>query len=111
MHGRRSRLPTLVPLNLELERTRRRLGALSLDSHLRVDSPTTPMANPPPPRPLKEYFTPTTYESPSCIQLSEVAATHFEIKPRTIQMLPNFFGLKDEDPYKDRKSTRLNSSH
>ena len=48
---------------------------------------------------LKEYFTHSTYNSPSCIQLPEIAATSFEIKSSIIQMLPSFNGLDNEDPY------------
>ena len=82
----------LIPLDPELERTLRNLRISS-----RTIRPIPQMANPP--RELKEYFTPTAYTSPSCIELPNVAAEHFEIKSSTIQMLPSFYGRTNEDPY------------
>ncbi|KAF7815007.1 hypothetical protein G2W53_028976 [Senna tora] len=51
-------------------------------------------------RPLKEYFTPSNYDSPSSTRLPEIGANQFEIKPSIIQMLPSFYGLSSENPYK-----------
>ncbi|KAI5657920.1 hypothetical protein M9H77_26713 [Catharanthus roseus] len=52
------------------------------------------------PRVLREYFTPNTYNSPIGNRLPEIEANHFEIKAFTIQMLPFFYGLDYENPYK-----------
>ena len=52
------------------------------------------------PKQMKEYFIPTTYKPSTCIHLPEVPAAQYEIKSSTIQMLPSFHGLTDEDPYK-----------
>ncbi|KAL6542016.1 hypothetical protein OROGR_011502 [Orobanche gracilis] len=48
---------------------------------------------------LIEYFSPVTDNSPSCIVLPTTNATHFELKPSIIQLLPSFYGLEREDPY------------
>ena len=53
-----------------------------------------------PPKQMKEYFILSTYNPSTCIQLSEIHAIHYEIKPTTIQMLPSFYGNINEDPYK-----------
>ncbi|WP_146036724.1 hypothetical protein [Pseudomonas protegens] len=45
-------------------------------------------------------FTPNTYNSPIGNRLPEIEANHFEIKASTIQMLPSFYGLDSENPYK-----------
>ncbi|XP_059463451.1 uncharacterized protein LOC132192202 [Corylus avellana] len=50
-------------------------------------------------RPLRDHFFPT-YTFSSCIQLPEVTVDHYEIEPSTIQSLPSFLGLDDENPYK-----------
>ncbi|KAI5668570.1 hypothetical protein M9H77_18423 [Catharanthus roseus] len=52
------------------------------------------------PRALREYFTPNTYNSPMGNRLPEIEANHFEIKASTIQLLPSFYGLDYENPYK-----------
>ena len=49
---------------------------------------------------LRDHYVPSTYMSLSCIQLPQITVTHYEIKPSTIQMLPTFYGLSNEDPYK-----------
>ena len=53
-----------------------------------------------PPKQMKEYFIPSTYNPSTCIQLSEIHATHYEIEPTTIQMLSSFYGNTNDDPYK-----------
>ena len=96
MHGRHFTKPNPSPLDLELERTLRWGKSSSIimaqkDPHVVVNEPPT--------KTLKEYFTPSTYNSPSCIQLPEIAATSFEIKSSIIQMLPSFNGSDNEVPY------------
>jgi hypothetical protein len=49
---------------------------------------------------LRDHYVPSTYTSPSCLQLPNVTAAHYEIKSSIIQMLPSFYGLNNEDPYK-----------
>ena len=43
---------------------------------------------------------PNTYTPASCITRPDVGANHFEIKASVIQMLPSFYGLSNEDPYR-----------
>ncbi|XP_058216628.1 uncharacterized protein LOC131327478 [Rhododendron vialii] len=50
-------------------------------------------------KPLKELFSPVTTNPPSCIVLPTTNATHFELKPHIIQLLPQFHGIEREDPY------------
>ena len=112
MLGRRSCHPHLVSLDQNLERV---LGKVRSSKNSAESSHTnsqmaekeneeeTPPGTPPPPppplRPLKEHYTPSEYASPSCIQLPTVQATHYEIKPSTINLLPSFYGLNNGDPY------------
>src|SRR5438270_4596482 len=51
-----------------------------------------------PQKTLKELFSPISSNPSSCIVLPEVTASHFELKPQIINLLPNFYGLKREDP-------------
>nr|XP_023919355.1 uncharacterized protein LOC112030915 [Quercus suber] len=48
---------------------------------------------------LRELFSPITTNPPSCIVLPATFATHFELKPQIIHLLPTFHGLDREDPY------------
>ena len=48
----------------------------------------------------RHNYVPSTYTSPSCLQLPNVTAAHYELKSSIIQMLPSFYGLSNEDPYK-----------
>ena len=50
-------------------------------------------------RSLREYFLPVTPSHPSCIVLPPTRATHFELKPSVIQLIPSFHRLNREDPY------------
>ena len=92
MHGRRSLHLDLLPIDLELERTLRAQRA----SHRHLNTMAEDEGLPPP---LKTYFTPNAYTSPSCIWIPTTVA-HYEINPRIVSMLTPFFGLPSEDPYK-----------
>jgi hypothetical protein len=48
---------------------------------------------------LRELFAPTAVSSHSCIVLPPTNATHYDLKPHVIQMLPSFYGLDHENPY------------
>ncbi|KAF7812191.1 uncharacterized protein G2W53_033167 [Senna tora] len=89
MLGRRSLSFDLKSYDPEIERTLRLLRA-----HKQEEMAGDPL------RPLKEYFTPSNYDSPSSTRLPEIGANQFEIKPSIIQMLPSFYGLSSESPYK-----------
>ena len=49
---------------------------------------------------LLEHYILGAYSSPSGIHLSVVIVDHFELKSSTIQMLPIFHGVDNENPYK-----------
>jgi hypothetical protein len=48
---------------------------------------------------LRELFAPIATSSHSCIVLPPTNATHFDLKPHVIQLLPSFHGLDHESPY------------
>jgi len=58
-----------------------------------------PLGNRDPSRTFRELFAPITTNTPSCIVLPATNATHFDLKPNVIQILPTFNGLENEDPY------------
>ncbi|GAV62569.1 hypothetical protein CFOL_v3_06092 [Cephalotus follicularis] len=51
-------------------------------------------------RPLSEHLTPGAYTTASCIRSPAVQAAQYEIKYSIINMLPSFYGLANEEPYK-----------
>jgi hypothetical protein len=48
---------------------------------------------------LWDLFTPIVTSSHSCVVLPPSNATHFDLKPHVIQLLPYFHGLDNENPY------------
>ena len=48
---------------------------------------------------LRELFAPIATSSHSCIVLPPTNATHYDLKPHVIQLLPSFYGLDHENPY------------
>jgi hypothetical protein len=48
---------------------------------------------------LRELFAPIATSSHSCIVLPPTNATHYDLKPHVIQMLPSFYGLYHENSY------------
>ena len=95
MHGRRSLLPNLEPIDLELEKT--------LRTHKQVKNKMDLQA--PQERPFKDYFSPLANLSTSCIRYPNVARS-FELKPSVLNCLLTFYGLENEDPY-----SHLNDFH
>jgi hypothetical protein len=55
---------------------------------------------------LHELFAPTAVSTHSCIVLPPTNATHYDLKPHVIQMLPSFYGLDHENPYSHVKKFR-----
>jgi hypothetical protein len=53
---------------------------------------------------LRELFAPVATNSHSCIVLPLTNATHFDLKPHVIQLLPSFHGLDHENPYEHVKT-------
>jgi hypothetical protein len=48
---------------------------------------------------LRDLFALVATSSHSCILLPPTNATHFDLKPHVIQLLPSFHGLDLENPY------------
>ena len=48
---------------------------------------------------LRELFAHVATSFHSCIVLPPTNATHFDLKPHVIQLLPSFHGLEHENPY------------
>jgi hypothetical protein len=116
MNGRRSLNLELTPLDPDLERNLRRAhrAHVEMEDNLRNANPeeheeyqdaragnveqiraydvdfTTS---------LRELFAPVATSSHSCIVLPPTNATHFDLKPHVIQLLPSFHGLDHESPY------------
>jgi hypothetical protein len=55
---------------------------------------------------LHELLNPTAVSTHSCIVLPPTNATHYDLKPHVIQMLPSFYGLDHENPYSHVKKFR-----
>ena len=55
---------------------------------------------------LQELFVQVATSSHSCIVLPQTNATHFDLKPHVIQLLPSFYGLDHENPYAHVKKFR-----
>jgi hypothetical protein len=98
MFARRSLLLPIIPYNLDLERIPRRRRS-EWNSRRKARS-KTPMAEEQKPVLLRDHYVPTTYTPSSSLQLSDITAAHYEIKPSIIQMLLSFYGLDNKDPYK-----------
>ena len=90
MLGCRSLDSELIPLDPEINRTCRVNKPVAMEPERTIDAP----------KQLREYFTPSQYTYSPCIQMPPVEAAQYEIKSSTIQMLPSFYGLTNEDPYK-----------
>ena len=98
MLGRRSRsLDSILAFTPEPERIlRNRLRQDQMDNR-EFPHPPPPHVNIPT---MKDRFTPAYYTTPSCINVPNNQALHYEIKSSIIQMLPSYYGLSNEDPYK-----------
>jgi hypothetical protein len=97
MLGRRSLSLPLVSWDSDIEHTLRQLRAerkASLSKENTIDT----MAGIPHVV-LQDHYIPPTYITPSCLRLPAITATHYEIKPSTIQSLPTFLGFPHENPY------------
>jgi hypothetical protein len=102
MLGRRSLNLELTIFDLEIEITARENLSLLKNSESESENSVEmgeQVQNVDPPRTLRELFAPITTNTPSCIVLPATNATHFDLKPNVIQILPTFNGLENEDPY------------
>ena len=116
MHGWRSLNSELTPLDLDLERHLRRSCRTSFEME---DNPRNPNSEKREEyqdaragnveqiraydvdftTSLREIFAPVATSCHSCIVLPPTNATHFNLKPCVIQLLPSFHGLAYESPY------------
>ena len=92
MHGRRSLVPNLEPIDLELEKTLR--THKHVKNKIDLQQQTQPQE-----RPFKDYFSPLANLSISCIRYLNVSAWSFELKLSVLNCLPTFYDLENEDPY------------
>jgi hypothetical protein len=125
MHGRRSLNLELIPLDPDIDRTLRRTRRETVVSEIRgemgdqrenipenVEQPIFENENARAENgeqarawhvdfttSLRELFAPVATSSHSCIVLPPTNATHFNLKPHVIQLLPSFHGLDNENPY------------
>ena len=102
--GRRSRSLDREPFDPEPERTfrqRRQQNKKPVNQALQITMGDA-LENNDPPKKLREYTAPATYDAPSCIVLTNIAQ-QFEIRPATIQLLPIFYGKENENPYNHLK--------
>ena len=125
MHGRRSLNLELIPLDPEIDRNLRRTQRALVESEIRGemgDQRDNIPENVEQPRfenedaraknveqvrawpvdfatSLRDLFAPVATSSRSCILLPPTNATHFDLKPHVIQLLPSFHGLDNENPY------------
>jgi hypothetical protein len=104
MLGRRSLNLELLPLDLDLERLFRRKRRMPVEresvemgDNVNMEQPRT--GNVDYTISFKDLFALVVTNSASCIVLSPTNATHFELKPHVIQLLPSFYGLENENPY------------
>jgi hypothetical protein len=125
MHGRRSLNLELIPLDPDIDRTLRRTRRATVVSEIRgemgdrqenipekVEQPIFENENVRAENgeqarawhvdfttSLWELFAPVATSSHSCIVLPPTNATHFDLKPHVIQLLPSFHGSNHENPY------------
>ncbi|CAN6447677.1 unnamed protein product [Victoria cruziana] len=113
MHGRRSLKQPQILIISEIQkhyRQQQKIKALpesSEESSTMGDQRPPPAAQQPPvaeapvaPRLLREFFVPSEYDRGSGSVGPLVGPNQYEIKAATINMLPTFHGLANEDPYR-----------
>ncbi|CAN6455421.1 unnamed protein product [Victoria cruziana] len=101
MHGRRSLEPELLPFKPEIDRLCRDIRSrLSLEMGSQLPMGGQVPAVEEPPRLLREFFISKRYDRGAGGMGPQIAANHYEIKASTINMLPSFHGLENEDPYR-----------
>lgn len=106
MLGRRSLNLDLISLDPEIERTlRRRLRppvvreSVEMGDNVHAgENERHRGENVDHTRSLRDLFAPVATNAP-CIVLARTNATHFDLKPHVIQLLPSFQGLDLEHPY------------
>jgi hypothetical protein len=102
MLGKRSLNLELTTFDPEIERIARENLSLLKNSESESEKSVEMgklLGNRDPSRTLRELFAPITTNIPPCLVLPATNATHFDLKPNVIQILPTFSGLENEDPY------------
>ena len=94
MLGRHCLCLDLEPYNPEIERSIQKIRAKTKESKKKMAEEQTP-----PPKQFKKYFTPAIYDSPTRTHMPTVTVP-FEMKHSLIQMLPSFYRLEFENPFK-----------
>ncbi|CAN6456081.1 unnamed protein product [Victoria cruziana] len=103
MNGRRSLKQPHTPLVPELQRQFRQRKAKSkaeTEAEMGEAVPPAGQQEVPAPRLLREFFIPSEFDRGSGGVGPLVGPTQYEIKAATINMLPSFHGLANEDPYR-----------
>ncbi|CAN6465443.1 unnamed protein product [Victoria cruziana] len=101
MHGRRSLEPGLLPFEPEIDRLCRDIRTtLSLEMGSQLPLRGQVPAVEEPPRLIREFFIPERYDRGVGGMGPQIAANHYEIKASTINMLPSFHDLENEDLYR-----------
>jgi len=93
MHGRHSLFLDLAEYISEIECSLSRTRAKKRESKKEMAEEQIP------PKQLKDYFTPATYDSPTRTRMPTVTGP-FELKHSLIQMVRSFYGLESENPFK-----------
>jgi hypothetical protein len=97
MLGGRSLSLPLISCDPDIEHTLRQLR-VERKSNLPKE-PTNDIMAGAPHVALQDHCIPPTYTTPSCLWLPDITATHYEIKPSTIQSLSTFLELTHQNPY------------
>ncbi|CAN6487213.1 unnamed protein product [Victoria cruziana] len=107
MHGRRSLKQKPIPYVLDLQKQcRQQKAKIEIEQESEMGDPRPPLAGQlpqqevPTPRLLREYFVPSDYDRGIGGVGPLVGPNQNEIKAATINMLPSFYGLATEDPYR-----------
>ena len=98
MHGRKLLLPNLECIDFELEKILRTHKHVAIKNKSEMDLQQQQQA-PPLERSFKDYFSPLSNLTTSCISYPNVAARSFELKPSVLNFLSTFYGQENEDSY------------
>ncbi|CAN6472372.1 unnamed protein product [Victoria cruziana] len=103
MHGHQSLKQPQTPLVPELQRQCRQRKVKSkaeLEAEMGEAVPPAGQQEVPAPRLLREFFIPSEYDRGSGGIGPLVGPNQYEIKAATINILPSFYVLANEDPYR-----------
>jgi hypothetical protein len=105
MQGLRSKNPTILPINMETNRTIRQKPRDNVEEEeeefdVEEETMAEQFVNQPPPeqRPMKQCFIPHNPNQPSCIAYQPEAEGNYYISPQILIALTHFRGTATEDP-------------